>query len=183
MPAWPARLIAEFNANDRRATEIAGGLTVQQLNWSEAPGVWSVGQCLQHLKIANDVYLAPIARALDGKTEHPVDEITPGWFGRWFITNHIEPSDKIRRGRAPSKIAVVDPVDASILQTFLRTNETARALVTRAGAYDVNRIRFQNPFVPVIFFTVGTGLEIVHRHQKRHLLQAARVKAAAAFPR
>ena len=47
-----------------------------------------------------------------------------------------------------------------------------RELVARASAYDVNRIRFKNPFTPLLRFTVGTGLEIVTQHQSRHLLQA-----------
>jgi hypothetical protein len=34
-----------------------------------------------------------------------------------------------------------------------------------------------NPFVPLVRFTVGTGVEIVWRHQHRHLLQAERVAA------
>jgi hypothetical protein len=51
-----------------------------------------------------------------------------------------------------------------------------RDLVRCAGAYDINRIRFRNPFIPLLRFTVGTGLEIVWRHQRRHLLQAERIK-------
>ena len=52
----------------------------------------------------------------------------------------------------------------------------------RARGYDVNRIRFQNPFIPLIYFTVGTGLEIVSKHEHRHLLQAERIRTSPAFP-
>jgi len=48
--------------------------------------------------------------------------------------------------------------------------------------YDVNRIRFKNPFVPLIRFTVGTGLEIVSQHESRHLLQAERIRESPGFP-
>jgi hypothetical protein len=85
------------------------------------------------------------------------DEITPGWFGRWFIRNYIEPSAKTRRGRAPKAIAPGAQVDPSVLDRFLRSNDTARELVLRARTCDVNRVRFRNPFVPLIHFTVGTG--------------------------
>ena len=69
-----------------------------------------------------------------------------------------------------------------MLERFLRSNDVARNLVRRASPYDVNRIRFRNPFVPLLRFTVGTGLEIISRHQHRHLLQAERVRQAPAFP-
>ena len=176
LPAWSARLIDELEAADRRAEAVARGLSPDQLNWKPAAAAWSVGQCLQHLSVANEVYLPPIATALEGRPHSPVQDISPGWFGRWFIRTYIEPSPSSRRGRAPRKIAPAERIDPSVLGRFLQSNETARDLVRRAGAHDVNRIRFENPFVPLVRFTVGTGLEIIAAHQRRHLLQAERVR-------
>jgi len=73
-------------------------------------------------------------------------------------------------------------VDAGILDAFLRSNQAARELVRRASRYDVNGIRFRNPFLPLLRFTVGTGLEITAKHEGRHLLQAEGVRNAAGFP-
>ena len=120
--------------------------------------------------------------ALDHRAPSPVEEITPGWFGRWFIRTYIESSSRSRRAQAPRKIAPASHVDLSVVDLFLQSNQAARDLVRRASAYDVNRLRFRNPFVPVIRFTVGTGLEIIWRHQRRHLLQAERIKQSAGFP-
>ena len=184
VPPWALRMIDELHASDRRASDLARGLSLPQLNWRASPGTWSVGQCLQHLLTANDVYLPPIAAALAGRPVSPVPEITPGWFGRWFIAAYIEPSSPSRRrGRAPGKIAPAAEVGADVLDRFLKSNDTARDLVRRAAAHDVNRIRFVNPFIPVIRFTVGTGLEIIWRHQRRHLLQAEGIRGAPGFDR
>jgi len=68
------------------------------------------------------------------------------------------------------------------LDRFLRSNEQVRALAHRAASYDVNRIRFKNPYLPLIRFTVGTGLLIMPAHERRHLLQAERIKTSAGFP-
>jgi hypothetical protein len=144
--------------------------------------VWSVGQCLDHLRVTNEVYLKPMSASLTGRQRAVVQEITPGWFGRWFIRSFIEPSAKVTRARAPKKIRPGAQVEPSVLDRFLSTNREARELVQRARNYDVNRIRFRNPFVPVIRFTVGTGLEIVSKHQRRHLLQAERIRASPDFP-
>ena len=175
-PAWLDRLLAELDKSDLRATTLARGMSAEQLNWKPTPYEWSVGQCLDHLCEANEVYVKPMAAALEGKPEGHAATITPGWFGRWFIRAYIEPSAVTRRGRAPKKIAPASQVPASVLDRFLQTNEQARAFVRRAARYDVNRLRFRNPFVRGIRFTVGTGLEILVRHQWRHLLQAERVK-------
>jgi hypothetical protein len=75
-------------------------------------------------------------------------------------------------------ITPVSEVDRSVLDGFLESNQGARELVQRAANYDVNRIRFRNPFLPLIYFTLGTGFEILWKHQARHLLQAERIRAA-----
>lgn len=183
LPAWAARAIDELEISDRQTITLAGTLTRDQLNWKPAPNQWSVGQCLDHLLIANRVYLPPIARALESQPRWQVQEITPGWFGRWFIRTQIEPSTQRRRGRAPAKIAPSPDVETMVVQELVRSNDDARELFRRASEYDVNTIRFANPFVPVIRFTVGTGVEVVWRHQRRHLLQAERVTRALGFPR
>ena len=185
LPAWAARATEELHASDRQAIEIARDLTVEQLNRSPAPGSWSVGQCLEHLFISNEVYLPPMTRALDASTSSaqarlspsPVDEITPGWFARYFIRTYIDPATQRARAKAPGKLRPAHDVAPDILDKFLRSNDVARDLVNRASVYDVNRIRFKNPFVAGIRFTVGTGVEIIWRHQRRHLLQAERVRA------
>lgn len=174
-PAWSIRLIAALEAADQRANNLSIGLNAHQLNWEPAPGVWSVGQCLEHLCIANEVYLSAISSSLAGQRISAVQEITPGWFARWFIRSYIEPSPKTKRANAPKKIVPGAKVERSVLDRFLRSNQAARELILRASNFDVNRIRFVNPFVPLLRFTVGTGLEIVTRHESRHLLQAERV--------
>src|SRR5712692_9614959 len=181
-PAWSVRLLAELDAADERANELVIGLNPEQLNWQPGPGAWSVGQCLEHLSVTNDVYLPAISSSLVGKPVSAVQDIIPGWFGRWFISSYVEPSPQSKRIRAPKKVVPGARVEPSVLDRFLRSNQAARELVRHARDYDVNRLRFRNPFIPVLRFTVGTGLEIVSRHERRHLLQAERAKRSFAFP-
>ena len=178
LPPWCKRLQTELNASDARAIALVKPLTPEQLNWKPAPEKWSVGQCLEHLAISSEVYLGPIAVALAGPPSGAVDEITPGWFASWFIRTYIAPSAHTKSARAPSKITpVLSRVEPSILERFLKGNRDMRELVARAAGYDVNRLRFRNPFIPLIRFTVGAGFEITSKHEDRHLLQAERVAA------
>jgi len=183
MTGWPGHVLDGLNDADRRANALARGLSGEQLNWKPALDQWSIGQCLDHLLVSNEVYLTPMSRALDGRTSSPVDEIVPGPLGRLFIRTYIEPSTQRLRGRAPGKIKPSRQVPADILDRFLRSNDLARALVRRASAYDVNRIRFVNPFVPLLRFNIATGIEVLWRHEHRHLAQAERVRQAAGFPK
>lgn len=182
LPAWSTRLVVDLDAADERAKLLLKGLSQEQLNWQPQPGTWSVGQCVEHLCVTNEVYLPAISASLQGKPVSPVQDITLGWFARWFITSFIEPSPKTKRARAPKKIVPGVRIEAVVLDRFLRTNQAARELIQQASDRDVNRIRFKNPLLSLIRFTVGTGLTIVARHEQRHLLQAERVKQASGFP-
>lgn len=185
-PPWSRRLIAELDAADQRAKALAANLSPDQLNWNPRPGAWSVGQCLEHLSVSNEVYLLAISESLANQPSAVVQDISIGWFGRWFIRNYVAPpsgTSKPTKAPAPGKIRPGTRVDPGILDRFIRSNEAARQVIRRATGHDVNRIRFKNPLVSVIRFTVGTGLEIISQHEQRHLLQAERVRESANFPR
>ena len=176
-------MLAELDAADARAVAVAAGLSKAQLNWRPSPRAWSIGQCLEHLAISNEVYMEPIKRSLLNRPAEPVNEIAIPWFGRWFIRVYIDPRTQKRKAKAPRKSAPVAPeLEASILDRFLASDIKVREVISLASVHDVNRVRFVNPFVGWIRFTVGTGFEIIARHNHRHLGQAERVKQSPGFP-
>lgn len=181
-PAWSLRLAAMLSANDDSAKRLIAVLTEQQLNWQPAPGSWSIGQCLDHLCATTDAYLPPLIAALKNAPDSPVEEIKLGGFASWFFRSFVEPSPNTKRAAAPPKIRPASNVNLSVLDRFLSGNQACCDLLLRASTKNVNRIRFWNPFIPAIRFTVGTGLEIIPAHQRRHLLQAQRVRNSPDFP-
>jgi hypothetical protein len=183
LPLWSTDLMGQLDEWDREAKELVAGLAPEQLNWQPAPGSWSIGQCLEHLCATTEAYLPPITTALQNGRGPATGEIAPGGPTRWFIQKFIEPSTQAARAKAPKKIVPNARVETSVLDRFVRGNEAVRDLIRRAAPYDVNRIRFKNPFIPGLRFTVGAGLLIICRHERRHLLQAERVKASTGFPR
>jgi len=182
-PAWSLRLASALNANDDSAKQLLAGLTEQQLNWQPAPTSWSIGQCLDHLCATTDAYLPPLIAALKNKPDSPVDDLRLGWFGGWFFRSFVEPSPTTKRASAPPKIRPASNVNLSVLDRFLSGNQSCRELLLTARNKNVNRVRFWNPFVPGLRFTVATGLETIPAHQRRHLLQAERVRNSPSFPR
>ena len=182
-PAWAIRLAFELSGNDQTANSLVSGLTEEQLNWQPAPGSWSIGQCLEHLCITNEAYMPRLSEALQGKADSPVEQIVPGLLGGWFIRSFVEPSPNTKRVSAPAKIRPASRVSLSVLHRFLAGNKSCRELIVGARSKNVNRIRFWNPLVPGLRFTVGAGLEIISSHERRHLLQAERVRDSQNFPR
>ena len=126
--------------------------------------------------------LPVLSAALKGQPHGQVEEISLGWFSGWFIRTYIAQNVGGTRARAPKKIEPAKHVEPVVLDGFLRSNQAARELARQASAYDVNRIRYRNPFIPLLRFTVGAGLEIIAKHPGRHLLQAEGVRQSADFP-
>jgi hypothetical protein len=176
-------VLSDLTAAEREASDLVSGLSYAQANW-RPNGSWSIAQCLSHLSRMNRVYSAAMyeaARHADG-TNAPVSRrISPGWFGAWFIRS-MEPPASIKM-KSPRKIIPVqqtDPVDA--VAEFVESHEPVRGVIEASSLRNLNGVRFKNPFVPLLRFTIGTGLLIINAHDRRHLWQAARVKQAAGFP-
>lgn len=181
-PSWSVRLASDLTASDASAKALVAGLTEDQLNWQPAPGAWSIGQCLDHLCLMNDIYLPPVAAALKDAPDGPVDEIVLGWFASWFLRSFVEPSPSSKRAPAPAKIRPSQRIPLSVLDRFLAGNQSCRNVIASARNKNVNGARFWNPLVPGIRFTAGAGLQIIASHERRHLLQAQRVRDDAHFP-
>lgn len=175
----------QFEATKREAAGMAGGLSDTQLNWSAAPGKWSVGQCLMHLATSTDAALPAIDRAIGRARERgwgrPAGPIRYGWFTRW-MTGSMEPPPKRLMKTFP---IFLPPVGA------LRRDDVQRALgesrdrlldrVRQADSVDVKRAIVVSPVSRLFRMPLGGYFAFLAAHDRRHLHQARQVTTAAGF--
>jgi hypothetical protein len=82
--------------------------------------------------------------------------------------------------KAPRNIRPrASPPLADSFAAFLASQEEVRAFLRTGADIDLNGVRFPNPFVRVIRFSLATGLHVIAAHDRRHLWQAWRVRRAA----
>jgi hypothetical protein len=174
----------QLEGSEHAAARLIDGISQVQANWQPTgAGSWSIWQCLDHLARTNRVYGQSMREAIAHLTKKMpgTSTITPGWFPRWFIAK-MEPSARTKY-KTVKKVTPGTEGDAQIaLRDFVESHSEARRVVTSWEQVDFNRVRFQNPFVPVLRFTVGTGLMIINAHDRRHLRQAERVKESEGYP-
>jgi hypothetical protein len=186
MPTDVSTLLNDLAAAEREASEVVAGLSSAQANWQPNGGrSWSIVQCLSHLARMNRVYAAAMyeaaSRAARSGSIAPPIQISPGWFAARF-TRSMEPPVRTKM-KSPRKAVPVqqgDPVEA--VAEFVNSHEPVRGVIEAASRLDLNRVRFKNPFVPLLRFTIGTGLLVITAHDRRHLWQAACVKKTSGFP-
>jgi hypothetical protein len=179
LPADLQAVLHELDRTDQEARQLVSGLSDTQLNWQPDAGAWSVAQCLDHLGQINSVYIVALQAAVrhpDRNSAGPYEPIQPGWFGRWFI-NAMEPPPR-RKFRSPAKGRPgTHKSGDEVLSAFIASHNELRRLIHEAREVNLNRVRFKNPFVSVLRFTVGTGILIIAAHDRRHLWQARQVCA------
>ena len=173
------RLEEALAASERDAQTLVASLTDAQGGWRPAPGSWSIAECLDHLAIANRVYLdamtPPAARALaDGRRRRR--PALPGVIGRWFISSLEPPAKPLYRRKAPRLITPRDAPLGDAVAAFLASRDDVRAFVRRYADIDLAGVRFPNPFVRGLRFSLATGLHVIAAHERRHLWQAWQVR-------
>jgi hypothetical protein len=62
---------------------------------------------------------------------------------------------------------------------FGASQKDVRAFLREYSGIDLTGVRFINPFVRGVRFSLATGLHVIAAHDRRHLLQARAVRDAA----
>ncbi|HXT68454.1 MAG TPA: DinB family protein [Vicinamibacterales bacterium] len=182
LPTELQKLIDELDAADRDAKAVASGLSEAAGTAQPAPGAWSVAECLDHLATSNRVYLAPIGeaaslgRAAGRMRRRPA---LPGFVGGLFARS-LEPPVNVKVKNPKSSTPRPSPPLAVSLAAFLESQEHVRAFIRANADLDLASIRFVNPFITWIRFSLATGLHVIASHDRRHLWQAANVRKIVA---
>jgi hypothetical protein len=141
-----------------------------------------VAQCLDHLATANRVYLAamrpPAERARQqGRTR--MRPARPGLFGRLFAWSLEPPARPLLKRKAPGKIRPQpSPGLGDSLSAFLASQQHVLVFLHEFAGIDLASVRFPNPFVAGVRFSLATGLHVITAHERRHLWQAWKVRRA-----
>jgi hypothetical protein len=184
LPDELRRIQDDLDDNERRAAALLSGLDDAAVNWRPDGRSWSTAQCIDHLNVTARVYQAAMEPALEaarrkGRTRR--GPIRPGWFERKFLES-LEPPPK-RKLPAPSKIVpTMRGNREKLLEEFRRQHANLSELISASAGLDLGSIRFQNPFIPLLRFTVGTGLLVIPAHERRHLWQAEQLRTRLGFP-
>jgi hypothetical protein len=187
VPADIEDLEDQLDAAEQDAEALVDGLTEQLGAWRAVASSWSVAECLDHLATGNRVYLRAMnepavrARATGRSRRGPA---VPGIIGRWFVRWLEPPVNPRLKGRAPRVIRPrTAPPLGDAFAAFVVSQSDVRTFLRAYADLDLAGVRFPNPFVPGVRFSLPTGLHVIAAHERRHLWQAWRVRRAAELTR
>ena len=173
----------DFDAAERDARALVTGLSEDLGAWRADAGSWSVAECLDHLAIGNRVYLGamqPAAERAVREGRRRKGPAQPGLIGSWFVRTLEPPAKRHSRSKAPPSIRPrVSPALHDAIGQFLASQNEVRSFLRKYADIDLAGVRFRNPFLRGVRFSLATGLHVIAAHERRHLWQAWRVRQAA----
>lgn len=175
-------ITTDFNAVALDVRRRFGALSAAQLNWRATPGSWSVAQCLEHLILTTDDYIADFhAIATGTRRASRWERFSPlsGFFGT-FLREHLTKD----ANRTKTLVRFVPPSDIAgdIVARFVRSQEELLDAIRATATVDWSRTIITSSFKSFVTYSLGDGYRIMLEHQRRHVRQADRVMANTAFP-
>lgn len=159
-------------------------LTSEQLNWKPNPNSWSVGQCVEHVIITNELYFSIFKKLLNGEKQFNFWEkvpFLPSFFGNFLIKTTqpiINKKNKTLKVFEPSKSEIPD----DILNSFFENQKILIDFVKRSDLVDHENTIVTSPATKVITYSLHDVCIILSGHEERHLNQARNVMKMEGFP-
>ncbi len=156
-------------------------LDPEQLNRRPPHGGWSVGQVLEHLCRAVEVYEAPTQSKLRRArvdAAAPRREWTPTLFGRLLVYSLTSP----RKLPAPKDIAPTLTPRGGALEAFLAMHSALATRIDASAQFDWRALTLSSPIVPRVLMplarlNLGDVLSTHVVHAERHARQIERIVA------
>lgn len=153
----------------QRVLTALDGFDQQMLNMPPGPNTWNCGQVIDHLIVSNTGYLGNMQTAIEGATKgKDSPEIAYSFIGKQIIKN-AGPSGNfpVPKGMEPrSGIIEID-----LIERWKRDMDVLGALAKKAMGVNINKVKFQNPFIKIMRMRLSDGFEILAEHTERHVRQ------------
>lgn len=176
---------SELEKISNNAKQVFGGLSPEQLNWKPNPKSWSIGQCFEHLIVTNNLYFPAIQNVIDGIHRNNFFSKIP--FSTNLISALMKNSLKPEQARKMKTFKVFEPsasgVSPNIIEDFVENNRKLVEMFEACKDLEIHKIKIPEPLSPALNLRLDDAFEILLMHEKRHFLQAERVKKLESFPK
>lgn len=169
----------------RRAQELVAGLSPEQLTRRPDPTRWSIAECLAHLNTTATLFHPFIDAAIRQGREGKIvgkGPFKPGPLGSLLIWI-AEPPPKFRIPAPKSILPPASIADAKqVVAEFMRVQDEWERELRDSDGLDLKKIKCSTPFGSLggLRLRLADPIPWMLAHQRRHLLQAEKVKAEVA---
>lgn len=177
-------LILRANKVTDETLTIFGKLAPQQLNWKPDINQWSIAQCFEHLRTANEAYFPILKKVLNGEKKNTFWEsmpLLPMFFGKMLIKS-VAPESKSKL-KAPKVFYPSNSnIEGDIIHRFVEQQNQMVKCIKATESLDLDKIIITSPVTNLITYSLMDAYRVIVNHEERHFLQAKRVFHSNGFP-
>lgn len=177
--AWIAQLAASSLDWDRRANESLQELSDEEFNWRPDAEKWSIAQQIHHLVLGNAFYV-PIIEDLAKRAQSFQTSYKPGLWGKLLLMA-VRPGGNLPGPVPKEMIPSSASIPKHVLLEFNDFQSRFHVALSELGGRDLNG-RFTSPFAKYVKLKLGDALQVVERHNARHLGNALELLDRPDFP-
>jgi uncharacterized damage-inducible protein DinB len=153
-------------------------VTNEQFNWKPKADVWSIAECIEHVRKTNANYVDQLNAILNGRYKRPLGSrfpFAPQLFGK-MISAFVEPT-----GRKKTKtFSALEPTQSNydkveLMSQFKETQSTVHRLLSQFDEADYHRYYIVSPAGKAITYSLRNFLLLIAAHDQRHFHQAERI--------
>ena len=172
------KLSSEIEEMLIQVKQLADHYSLEELNLKPAPHGWSANECFHHLNLAFQNYLPSIQKSIHKFKGNPSIEYRSGFVGDRMIRGMAPSSDgtipKRRRTKTFKKVNpdhqtkfIEPPIDV-----FIAHSNDFKAIIDKIDELNLEKIKVKSLAGNIIKFKLGDALQVVHVHNRRHIIQA-----------
>ncbi|MEZ5003295.1 MAG: DinB family protein [Chitinophagales bacterium] len=161
-----------------------GHLTTEQLSWQPNEKSWSVGSCIDHLVLSNEMYYQVLS---DVKTDSQYKGIwtkLPLWNTIWgkILIGSVDPKKNKKTKTTKDLDHIGHQYTHQIVQDFLSSQAALKQLAKDLDYLDHHKIVIAFPTIKSITMKMNVAFEVLWKHELKHYNQAVRVMESEGFP-
>lgn len=178
-------LRVEFERIAKDADFLVATLSEEQFHWRKSQKAWSIAECFDHLNATARLYLPVLDEGIASAIRLGMYSDGPfvyNWLGRLFVST-AEPPARLRVKTPRAFHPEPNRNRGQIMAGFRAYQVQFVDRLRQVNGVDLARARVSSPVATWLRIPLGSGLELMAAHERRHLWQARRITQAPGFPR
>lgn len=170
--------LGELDQSTRDYIDEFYGLDKRSLNWKPQPGIWSIGQVIDHVITLNETYYPKFKALKEGRLKLPFHArigFIPRFFGKLLYNSVSEDRSTKMKTVAPFFPSESD-IPGDILARYQEHKEELKRFLEAHQEYISPKTIITSPANDFLVYSTELAVEAIVVHEKRHLQQAKEVK-------
>lgn len=169
------RELLEITRENINYAESLKSKSVEDLNFREMEGSWSVLECLEHLNLYGDFYIPEIKNVLQKSKTTPAPVFKSGILGHYFAESMLPKKGFKKIKTFKDKNTLGRNLNRNVIQQFINQQLEIIELLNKSSVVDLNKVKTAISITKLLKLKLGDTFRFVINHNIRHVEQIKRV--------